>query len=186
MLLLVAPSLAFAGFIDFEAFADTQNINGMNLGGVTITNPTNNIVEIYDDRFGVAYHSATKAIASLSGAASVNPMVFTFDMAQTMVSLWAGDEGNDTDNWTLNAYNAPVGGALVATANSGNWNGFPYTQLVVNAPAIWRVEAIWNGPACCGVGYDDLQFEGVPEPATLALLGLGLVGLGFRSRRRRG
>ena len=50
--------------------------------------------------------------------ANLNPMVFTVDIAQSLVGLWGGDGGNDTDNWTLNAYDAAVGGNLIATGNS--------------------------------------------------------------------
>lgn len=187
--LLAAPGVALATTIDFEAFADAQNLHGVNLGGVTVTNPVSMNVEIFDNRFGVAFHSATKAIGSFATptASSFNPMVFTFDVAQTMVSLWGGDAGNDTDSWTLNAYDAAVGGNLVDFAFSGLFDGNPYVQLLVSAPTIWRVEAVWNGPDCCGVGYDDLTFDvdavdPIPEPATLLLLGLGLTGLGLRRR----
>jgi hypothetical protein len=176
---------ASATTIDFEAFVDGQNIEGMNLGGVTITNTSGN-VEIYDDRFGVSYHSATKAIGSFTGAASNNPMIFTFDFAQSLVSLWGGDGGGDNDSWTLNAYDAAIGGNLIDTAMSGVFVGSPYRQLTVAAPGILRVEAIWTGPECCGIGYDDLEFESrVPEPTSVALLGLGLSCVALSARRRR-
>ena len=178
--MLVAVSSAPAAVIDFEAYADTQNINGLNLGGVTLTNPTNGIVEIYDDRFGVSYKSATKAIGSFSGGRSVNPIVGVFDSPQTYISLWAGDGGNDIDSWQLEAFDAVVGGNSLGLVNSGNWNGFPYRQLSISAPGIRRFDARWTG-ANYGVGYDDLEF--IPEPATMSLLALG--GLALIRRRRK-
>jgi hypothetical protein len=40
------------------------------------------------------------------------------------------------------------------------------------------------GSATDGVALDDFQFNVVPEPSTLLLLGFGLVGLGFFRRRK--
>ena len=170
-----------AAIIDFEVYADGQNLNGVNLGGVTLTSPTN-VVEVYEDRFGVGYHSPTKAIASTSGCVSVNPIVGVFDAPQTFVRLWGGDVGggDDTDSWQLEAFDAAVGGNSLGVANSGSWGGGPYRSLEISAPNIWRFEARWTGPVC-GVGYDDLEF--IPEPVTLSLLALG--GLAVVRRRRR-
>lgn len=150
--------------IDFERFSDRANLHGINLGGVTLTSQ-NGKVEVYDDRFGVAYHSGTKAVASLDGLVSVNPLIGVFDYPVSSVSLWGGDKGTyiEQDSWQLFAYDAPVGGRRVDWASSGSWNGDPYRQLRVTGENIWRFEAIWTGPKY-GIGYDDLEFVPMPPP----------------------
>lgn len=175
VLLGVAPAFAGAGQVraatirvDFEGYLDGQNLHGINLGGVTLVSPSGR-VEVYDNRFGVSYHSATKAVASLSGLASVNPLVGIFDRPVSSVSLWGGDFGTsggplpEMDSWRLLAYDAPVGGNLVGSADSGLWTGSPYLQLGASGPSIWRFEAHWTGPQF-GMGYDDLVFETISEP----------------------
>ncbi|MHC4179495.1 MAG: PEP-CTERM sorting domain-containing protein [Planctomycetota bacterium] len=173
--------------IDFEAFNDKDNLHGVNLGGVTLTNPSGK-VEIYDNRFGVGSHSGTKAVASTTGSGPVNPLVGVFDIPVRFVSLCGGDAGTwgyfqDTDSWELLAFDAQFGGNLVGRVGSGTWIGSPYRQLEISAPSISRLEAYWTGET--GIGYDDLQFEIVPEPSTLVLLGAAVVGLFVFGRRRR-
>jgi hypothetical protein len=173
-------------FIDFEAFNDFDNLNGVNLGGVTLTSP-NGQVEVYDARFGVSFHSATKAIASPIACCSVNPLIGVFDCPVTHVSLWGGDAAtcpDELDCWELLAFDAPSGGNLVGSTSSGTWVGSPYRQLAITAEEIWRFEAYWTG-ACSGVGYDDLQFEIVPEPGSGVLFAMSAVGLTAFARLRR-
>jgi hypothetical protein len=170
---LVALLLLFAGvgrvqaatiLINFEQFSDGTNLQGINLGGVTLTNPSGN-VEIHDNRFGVGYHSGTKAIASPAGLVAVNPLIGVFDEPVSYVSLWGGDAGTylEPDSWQLLAYDARVGGNLVGQVSSGTWNGSPYRQLSISAASILRFEAVWTGPQF-GIGYDDLAFVPVPPP----------------------
>jgi len=170
---LVAPLLLVAGaghvqaatiLIDFEQYRDSYNLNGINLGGVTLTNPSGK-VEIHDNRFGVGYHSAAKAVASPNGLLSVNPLVGVFDVPVNYVSLWGGDAGTyaEPDSWELLAYDARSGGSLVGRVGSGSWNGSPYRQLSISGASILRFEAVWTGPQF-GIGYDDLSFVTVPPP----------------------
>ena len=188
--LLILPFSASAVFIDFESFSDRENIAGVDLGGVTLTSPDNgNVIEIYDDRFGVSSHSGSKAIGNFNSGSPDNvPLMGTFDEAVSFVSLWAGDTGFDSDSWTLNLYDAAIGGSLITSLNSPITDGSPYTELSFAGDNIWRFEAIWTGPDCCGIGFDDLMFtvatNSVPAPSALLLLGIGLIGLGLgRSRR---
>jgi parallel beta-helix repeat protein len=144
--------------IDFESFADRQNINGLNLGGVTLTCPASGIVEIFKNRCVGAFHSPTTAIGTnICGCITTNPLVGVFDYPATYIGLWAGDGGGDTDSWELEAFDAPVGGNSLGIVRSGDWNGNPYRKLEINASNIWRFEARWTG-AECGVAYDDLEF----------------------------
>ena len=47
------------------------------------------------------------------------------------------------------------------------------------------VGAFCTHPACCSDRIVGGTVSSVPEPATLALLGLGLAGVGFMSRRKK-
>ena len=189
-----AAGSARAGLIDFEAFADTQNLHGVNLGGVTLTAPFGS-VEVFDDRFGVSFKSATNAVANFFPVGSPsqdNPLTGVFDSAVSLVSLWAGDGGFDTDSWTLSVFDAQVGGNLLGSTSSGFWTGSPYRQITHAFPNILRFEATFDGTSSFGIGFDDLFFEpatqaAIPEPSTLVLWSLGavgLAGLGWRRRKR--
>jgi parallel beta-helix repeat protein len=147
--------------INFESLSDGQNINWINLGGVTLTNPTCGIVEVYaDNRKEISYHSATKAVSSLNSSMyTINPLVGVFDYPVNHIKLWAGDVGVDYDSWELEAFDAPAGGnSLGPIKRSGDWSGHPYRSLEINEPNIWRFEARWTGSAA-GIGYDDLEFN---------------------------
>ncbi|MEI6319878.1 MAG: hypothetical protein WCS09_15265 [Pseudomonadota bacterium] len=180
----LAQSSIAATTINFDNFADQQNINGVDLGGVTVTNPSG-VVEIYaNNRFGVSNSSPGNAIGSFTGASSINPMIFTFSAPTSFVTLFGGDGGGDTDSWTLTVYDAQVGGNMLGTISTGDFNGSPYLGLTLSAASILRAEANWTGQAA-GVGYDDLSFTQVPLPAPALLLGAGLTGLIGMARRRK-
>jgi hypothetical protein len=184
LLLLAAPAQAV--LIDFAAYADHQNLNGLNLGGVTLTAPSGS-VEVFSNRFGLGYHSSTNAVGNFyfSGSADQsNPLTGVFVVPVTMLSLWGGDGGNDSDSWRLDAYDSLVGGSLVGSVASGTWNGNPYRQLSISYLAgIKRFEAFFTGPSSFGVGYDDLEFTPVPEPAAALLIIWGLLLCNWRSSR---
>ena len=184
--LVGAPALAAAVTIGFDGFADFDNIHGVNLGGVTLFATDGNVEVFANGRIGIGGHSPPNVVASLTGTfQSNNPLSAVFDAPVTFVSFYAGDGGGDDDEWELLAFDAQVGGNLVASATSVVWSGVPYMELTVAGPSILRVEANWLDPTAGfggGLGYDTLTFIPVPEPSTAFLLATGLVAMAVGRR----
>ena len=165
-----AIGIANATFIDFEAYSDQQNLNGINLGGVTLTSP-NGVVEVYaNNRLDFSYHSAANSISNyILGSGQDKPIIGVFDTPKYSMKLWAGDAGGDIDSFRLEVYDAINGGNLIASVFHSGWDGDPYTNAVITVFAgnIMRFEA-WN-PSNTGIAFDDLSFSSppVPNPSTI-------------------
>ncbi len=167
-----AASVARADVIDFEQFSHLDNIAGLDLGGVVLTNANGGSV-LVEDNTPFGYHSATKSIHP----SPVSTLIGTFTEPVEFVRLWAGDTGGDEDLWELEAFDA--GHQSLGLVQSGGWDGTPYSELSIAVPGIKSFEARWTG-IIQPIGYDDLEFY-IPAPGAASLL--LLASLGMRRRR---
>lgn len=112
--------------------------------------------------FSFFYSSSTVASVNVyDGVDGTGNLLGTLDLAAQGFDRCTGDPNGDFCNWSA------VGVAFAGTAKSINFGG-----------------------TANQTGFDDITFGSstpgeVPVPATLALFGLGLAGLGWSSRRNK-
>jgi hypothetical protein len=110
------------------------------------------------------------------------PFRADFDVPAWTVSVDLGDFGDDADQLFLNAYNS----SNVLIASAGQLLGAGVSGMVTLNVATAGIAYVTFGAVGDGgssVYADNLSFD-VPEPASAAVLGLGVLGLAARRRLR--
>jgi len=148
--------------------------------GVTFTDA------MWTDNFGLAGTSGTQAVASISSIfqpQQANPIGASFSTLVSSVTLRGIDVGEQ--GFRLKAFDASntlVDNQVVLGTGAGVGAFF---DLTVNG-SIARIEFSQDNPGTGGDGmiFENLAFTPVPEPASMAALGLGAVAL-LRRRRQK-
>ena len=112
----------------------------------------------------------------------VNPSDGLSPATTNALSFVIGDGGGDLDGWVINVFESSdtLLEARAVTSVANTLQTFSYSQMA-------RVWIDWTNITSAGYLLDNLDFatptSNVPEPGTVALLGLGLAGLGLSRRR---
>jgi len=179
MVLIFSASAAMATVITF----DDQP------AGTIITNQYAGVTFSSTSGGGIDFHNGEAGNTNflIGNPNSFQPITLDFTVPVEKVSLDLISVGWATV--TATAFASDLSSVLdtisVTHFPSGPENGLDNVDpITLNGPGIARLRiAITTFDPADGFGIDNVSF-GVAEPATMAILGLGLAGLGYIRRRR--
>jgi PEP-CTERM motif-containing protein len=203
-LALAGPSVARAGVVDFENYGTTTFASSISSGGFTFAPATGTLFVIRDvDVSGCSPSCASNGTNWMGSVrvggtpASTQPVRMTESAGSAFLLLGFDMSELFTDNATTTlrvVFNPIVGSSFSFDFSLDGVNdsigGSADFQTVV-LPALWATTPLssvdFTGLTATGgsgdVSLDNLQAQAIPEPTTLALLGLGLGA--FRLKRKR-
>jgi hypothetical protein len=168
---------AYAGLTTQSGLSHSTSTNNLNTqvvftlahaGGLTFDLDLAAFLDVYVTADEVAPGFAT---ASYTGSFTLTNLTSGIVLQTLNTDVF----GNGVNTISLNA---PPLGATEQIQDSGGFSHFTFNTVVLNNTDVYQLSFRNNVNA-------DAERVTVPEPATMALLGMGLAGLGFSTRRRR-
>jgi hypothetical protein len=178
------PALSSSALIDFEAQA-SGSFTSLTIGNVTFSTSGGQVGYV-DSAFSGQYNASGQSLKNSYAIDAFNSLRISFASA---VSAFGFNWGASDTQWTLRAFDSgnnllegwPM--PITTSSNAGEFYGISSAGI---AYAILDTQTV-AGSAGDYIFVDNFRYApasvGVPEPATMLLLGLGLIGLaGFRKR----
>ena len=183
----VRTASSFTGAADFATFLSGIDVLAISshtsCGGCSITTADSNIINGFAPQIETFFNAG----GDIFGNTGATLATFYGFLPPSAVASGSSISGSSGFTATLDGIGIGITSAMI--------NGFPtHNRFTSMAPAFTVFET--RGTEIISIGVRDAKIDGggitpggpgaVTEPATMALMGLGLAGLGFARRRKAG